>query len=64
MEKPKNLYVQPMDMNLGGGWGMLVGGMVQGKGGERGGRKWDNCNCIINKIYLRICEGLGIVPGV
>ena len=31
MEKPKNLYVQPKDMNQGEG--MLVGGGVQG-GGE------------------------------
>ena len=28
---PKNLYVQPMDMNSGGG--MMVGGGIQG-GGE------------------------------
>ena len=30
MEKPKILYVWPMDMNLGGG--MLLGGGVQGRG--------------------------------
>ena len=30
-KKPKNLYVQPMDMNLGVG-GMLEGGGVQGRG--------------------------------
>ena len=33
MGKPKNLYVQPMDMNQGGGEGMLVGDGVQGRGG-------------------------------
>ena len=32
MEKSKKLYVQPMDMNWGGGWVMLVGGEVQGEG--------------------------------
>ena len=31
MEKPKNVYVRPMNMNYGGG--MLVGGGMQG-GGE------------------------------
>ena len=31
MDKPKNLYVRPMDRNQGGD--MLVGGAVQG-GGE------------------------------
>ena len=30
VEKPKNLYVQPMDMNCGG-WGML-----EGEGGDAG----------------------------
>ena len=30
MEKPKNLYVQPIDMNQGGG--MQVAGVVQGRG--------------------------------
>ena len=49
MEKPKNLYVQPMDMNYGEG--MWVGVGVQGSGEERGEKDWDNCNSIINKIY-------------
>ena len=30
---------------------MQVGGGVQGKGNKGG--KWDNCNSIINKIYLK-----------
>ena len=34
MEKPENLYVQPMDMNCGGG-GMLDIGGVQGRGRSR-----------------------------
>ena len=36
-EKPKNLYVWPMDMNWGGG--MLEGGEVQGGGGIKGKKK-------------------------
>ena len=47
MEKPKNLYVQPMDMEDAGGRA------VQGRGGKRGRKKWDNCNIIINKIYFK-----------
>ena len=31
--------------------GMLVGGVVQG-GGEQRGLNMDNCNSIINKTYL------------
>ena len=50
MEKPKNLHVQPMDMNQGGG--VLVGGGGAGQRGIKGGKKWDNCNSIINKIYF------------
>ena len=30
--------------------GMLVGGDVEG-GGNKGEKKWDNCNSIINKIH-------------
>ena len=48
MEKPKNLYVQPTDMNQGEG--MMVGGVQRVKG-NKGEKKWDNCNSIINKIY-------------
>ena len=43
MEKPKNLYVLPMDMNYGRrdpGW----------RGIKK--KKWDDCNSIINKTYL------------
>ena len=47
MEKTKNLCVSPMDMNQGVG-GMWVGDGLQGRGG-----KGDNCNSIINKIYLK-----------
>ena len=53
MEKPKNLYVQPTDMNEGVG-GMLVRGAVHSRGGLRLEKKRDNCNSIINKIYLKI----------
>ena len=35
MEKPKNLYVQPMDMNLG--VGMWVEGEVRGRKGKNNG---------------------------
>ena len=40
MEKPKNLYVQPMDMNCCGG-GTGAGWMLQGEGSGAGrkGRK-------------------------
>ena len=33
MEKPKNLYAKPLDMNYGGG--LLEGGQVLGREGER-----------------------------
>ena len=49
MEKPKYLYVQPMDMNEGGG--VIVGGWGIRQRGIKGRKKWDNCNSIINKIY-------------
>ena len=52
MEKPKNLYVQPTDMNEGVG-GMLVRGAVHSRGGLRLEKKRDNCNSIINQIYLK-----------
>ena len=32
---------------------MLEGMGVPGGVGERGGTNWDNCNSIINKIYLK-----------
>ena len=52
MEKPENLYVRYMDVNCGGR-GVLEGkGAVQGGGGYRGEKNWDNCNSIINKIYF------------
>ena len=50
MEKPKNLYVQLMDMNSGGG--LLVGVGVQGGGGLKGRKKWDNCKSKINKKFF------------
>ena len=50
MEKSKNLYVQPMDMNWGGSQGEYR------TEGDKGEKKWDNCNNIINKIYLKIKE--------
>ena len=30
--------------------GTLEGGEVQGREGKRGGKKWENCTSIINKI--------------
>ena len=50
MEKPKNLYVQPMDMNLR--QGNAGGRQGTGQEGIKGRKIWDNCNSIINKIYL------------
>ena len=35
---------------------MLVERGIQGGGGERG-EKWDNCNSIINKIFLKMKFG-------
>ena len=49
MEKPKNVYVRPMDMNLR--WGNDGGRRVEGNKGQE--KKWDNYNSIINKIYLK-----------
>ena len=50
MEKPKNLYVRPMDMNkVGESW--REGGAVWGM--KKGRKKWDNCNSIINKMYFK-----------
>ena len=31
---------------------MLVGGRCRAEG-NKGKKKWDNCNSIINKIYLK-----------
>ena len=33
---------------------MPEGGRVQGRRGYKGEKKWDNCNSIINRIYLKI----------
>ena len=53
MEKPKNLYVQPMDMNCGRAREGNAGGRkVQGRGAESREKNWDNCNSIIDKIYF------------
>ena len=49
MEKPKTLHVQHMDMNSGG---KAAGIRCAGWWGLKG-RKWDNCNSIINKIYFK-----------
>ena len=40
-----------MDMNSGGG--MMVGGWGTGRRGIKGRTKQDNCNSIIDKIYLK-----------
>ena len=53
MEKPKTLYIQPMDMNKGGGEGNAVGKGGAGWRGRKERKKWDNCNSIINKIYFK-----------
>ena len=34
-------------------WGMLEGQAMQGRGRKIKGGNWDNCNSIINKIYLK-----------
>ena len=52
MEKPKNLYVRPMDMNQVQGNAGARGSA--GQRGERGEKKSENSNSIINKIYLKI----------
>ena len=33
---------------------MLEGRVVQGGRGIKGRKNWDNCNSIMNKIYLKI----------
>ena len=50
MEKPKNLY-DPWTWTKVGQ--CLCDGGVKGGGEERGRKKWDNCNSIINKIYFK-----------
>ena len=49
MEKPRNLYVRPMDIN----WGKGRGGNERGREVQGREEKLDNCNTIINKIYLK-----------
>ena len=52
MEKPRNVYVQPMDMIMAGGNADGRRGTGQrGIKGRKGRKKWDNYNSIINKIY-------------
>ena len=51
MEKPENLHLRPMDMNMGGGCWREEWSRAER---EKGKKKWDNCNSIINKIYLKI----------
>ena len=49
MEKPNNLYARPMDRTKEAG----IAGRKQGTGWRgKKGKNWDNCNSIINKIYL------------
>ena len=51
MEKPKNLYVtHGHDLR----WGNAGGRRGTGQMGIKGRKKWDNCNSIFNKIYLKI----------
>ena len=50
MEKSKNLYVRPMDMNYRGRGGMRVGRGAQGGGNK--GEKRDNCDSVMNKMYF------------
>ena len=47
MEKPKNLYVQPMGGAYAGGEGNA------GQEGRKGRKNWGNYNSIVNKIYLK-----------
>ena len=51
MEKPKNLYVQPIDMTCGSGECGWEG--VCRPQGNKGEKKWDNYNSIIKKIYFK-----------
>ena len=51
MEKPKNLYARPMDMNLRRRG--IGGRKAESVGGGQRGKKWDNCNSITNRIYLK-----------
>ena len=53
-EKSKNLYVQPMDELRGEGCWRVAG--CRATGGQRGEKKWENCNSIINKVYLKIIK--------
>ena len=50
MEKPKNLICTTHGHELKWG-GMLVGGECRAEG-NKGRKKWDKCNSIINKVYL------------
>ena len=56
MEKPKNLYVWPMAIKVGG-WQRE--GEYNAEGNKREGKNWDNCNSIINKIYLKKKRNIG-----
>ena len=42
--------------------GMLEGVGVVGGGRQRGEKEWDNCNSIINKIYLKKNYGTFRLP--
>ena len=50
IKKPKNIFVQPIDMTKGG---LLESGGSAGRRGKQREKKWDNYNSRINKIYLK-----------
>ena len=58
MEKPRTYMYDPWTWTKVGEWWWERGCRVEGNKGEK---KWDNCNCIINKIYFKNVELLGIV---
>ena len=48
---PQNLHAHDTDLNYGGGDD--AGGGSARQRGIKERKKWDNCNSIINKIYLK-----------
>ena len=50
----KELTCMTHEHELRGGGEMLEGEGVQGRGGIQEEKQWDNCNSIVNKIYLKL----------
>ena len=53
MEKPKNMYVQPKDMNFVWGVCWRVRGWCREERDKEEKTNWDNSNSIINKMYFK-----------